>query len=73
MRSLEIMPAGQAGHRFETLYRARSKEFVPLTEVEGDYVAPAARDTYFQNEPNLIAPFDFDYEPRQPRWPWQAL
>ena len=29
--------------------------------VEGDYVAPAARDTYFENEPNLIAPFDFDY------------
>ena len=37
---------------------------MPLTGVEGDYVAPAARDTYFQNEPNLIAPFDFDYEPR---------
>ena len=38
---------------------------VELTAVEGDYVAPAARDTYFQNEPNLIAPFDFDYEPSQ--------
>eukprot|EP00490_Sorites_sp_Unknown_P009979 CAMPEP_0114642144 /NCGR_PEP_ID=MMETSP0191-20121206/2664_1 /TAXON_ID=126664 /ORGANISM="Sorites sp." /LENGTH=236 /DNA_ID=CAMNT_0001854293 /DNA_START=36 /DNA_END=747 /DNA_ORIENTATION=+ len=37
-------------------------ESMPLTGVEGDYVAPAARDTYFQNEPNLIAPFDFDYE-----------
>eukprot|EP00931_Biecheleriopsis_adriatica_P105095 TRINITY_DN79685_c0_g1_i1.p1 TRINITY_DN79685_c0_g1~~TRINITY_DN79685_c0_g1_i1.p1 ORF type:complete len:281 (+),score=48.79 TRINITY_DN79685_c0_g1_i1:117-845(+) len=30
--------------------------------VTGDYVAPAARDTYFANEPNLIAPFDFDYD-----------
>ena len=34
-----------------------------MATVEGDYVAPAARDTYFQNEPNLIAPFDFDYAP----------
>ena len=39
------------------------EDAVPLTGVEGDYVAPAARDTYFQNEPNLIAPFDFDYVP----------
>ncbi|CAE7626928.1 unnamed protein product [Symbiodinium sp. CCMP2592] len=38
------------------------EDAVPLTGVEGDYVAPAARDTYFQNEPNLIAPFDFDYD-----------
>ena len=35
---------------------------MPLTGVEGDYVAPAARDTYFSQEPNLIAPFDFDYD-----------
>ena len=39
------------------------EDAMPLTGVEGDYVAPAARDTYFQNEPNLIAPFDFDYVP----------
>ncbi|CAJ1404117.1 unnamed protein product [Effrenium voratum] len=36
-------------------------EITPLG-VEGDYVAPAARDLYFAQEPNLIAPFDFDYE-----------
>ena len=39
---------------------------VPLmqepTGVEGDYVAPAARDVYFAQEPNLIAAFDFDYQ-----------
>eukprot|EP00440_Ansanella_granifera_P056178 gb/GFBE01060889.1/.p1 GENE.gb/GFBE01060889.1/~~gb/GFBE01060889.1/.p1 ORF type:complete len:242 (+),score=42.49 gb/GFBE01060889.1/:1-726(+) len=33
-----------------------------LTAAEGDYVAPAATDNYFANEPNLIAPFDFDYD-----------
>ena len=43
---------------------AAQAESVPLTGVEADYVAPAARDTYFQHEPNLIAPFDFDYDPR---------
>ncbi|CAK9014318.1 unnamed protein product [Durusdinium trenchii] len=37
-------------------------ESTPMIGVEGDYVAPAARDTYFENEPNLIAPFDFDYD-----------
>ncbi|CAL1145152.1 unnamed protein product, partial [Cladocopium goreaui] len=41
---------------------AMQAESVPLTGVEADYVAPAARDTYFENEPNLIAPFDFDYD-----------
>jgi len=40
----------------------QAAESVPLTGVEGDYVAPAARDTYFSQEPNLIAPFDFDYD-----------
>eukprot|EP00913_Durusdinium_trenchii_P029232 g27401.t1 len=39
-----------------------------MATVEGDYVAPAARDTYFQNEPNLIAPFDFDYAPQNVEW-----
>mmetsp|Transcript_71775 Transcript_71775/g.126722 ORF Transcript_71775/g.126722 Transcript_71775/m.126722 type:complete len:243 (+) Transcript_71775:47-775(+) len=33
-----------------------------LAAAEGEYVAPAAVDQYFELEPNLIAAFDFDYD-----------
>ena len=49
---------GRKGHEFGT---PGQEDAVPLTGVEGDYVAPAARDDYFQNEPNLVAAFDFEY------------
>ncbi|CAJ1421474.1 unnamed protein product, partial [Effrenium voratum] len=54
LRMPSITPLMRPGHPEET-------EITPLG-VEGDYVAPAARDLYFAQEPNLIAPFDFDYE-----------
>ena len=51
--------------RCRNLILHQAAEATPMIgQVQGDYVAPAARDTYFESEPNLVAPFDFDYEPR---------
>ncbi|CAK9014314.1 unnamed protein product [Durusdinium trenchii] len=40
----------------------QAQSITSVIGVESECVAPKAHDTYFANEPNLIAPFDFNYD-----------